>query len=90
MSTQTKSPPFVIIPNREVFLSLSQESQAKVEALYKVAVIAHNYGLQPMETDDFDYLYDKSVVELENYARNLEPHLRFEQMIAEIRGNRSA
>lgn len=102
MSTQTKSVPFTIIPNREVFLSLPEESQQKVELIYKIAVMGHNEGMKPMEWEDFVSFYDRSIPEIQLWidglqelidlrAERLKQLAQLEEMFGIKRGgNRSA
>ncbi len=89
MKTLT-NPKFEIIPNKEVFLQLSLNNQQKVELIYIIAVVAHNHNVRPMDSDEFNYLYDLEVPELEHYAQNFSQDLAFRSMMNTIRGGRSA
>lgn len=59
--------------NEQVYLALPEESQLKVELIYNIANMFHSYGLSPLNTEEFDLLYDRDVKDLEQICN----HTRF-------------
>ena len=51
--------------DKEVFLRLSEDSQARVEHIYCIAAILSENNHPPLDVNDFDRLYDKPVADLE-------------------------
>ena len=64
--------------NQEVFLSLSEDNQVKVECIYYIAVVLKSKKLPPLNTRDFDRLYDKTVDELRTMSGNVKEILDYE------------
>lgn len=64
--------------NQEVFLALSEENQTKVECIYYIAVVLKSKNLPPLNTRDFDTLYDKSVDDLRTMSGNVKELLDYE------------
>lgn len=55
--------------NEVVYLSLSEESQLKVEHIYVIASILHNHRMKPLSPEEFDTYYEKSPQELERVSQ---------------------
>lgn len=51
--------------NEVVFLSLSKESQEKVECIYHIAHMLHIHRAPKLSTKEFDILYEKPLRELQ-------------------------
>ena len=51
--------------NEQVYLSLSEENQIKVEHIYGIAATLHQYRQPRLTAKEFDDLYDKSISDLE-------------------------
>tara|TARA_B110000503_G_C7100937_1_gene393723 strand:+ start:134 stop:352 length:219 start_codon:yes stop_codon:yes gene_type:complete len=47
------------------YLTLSPEAQDKVYLLYNIASILHHNNIAPITPREFDELYDKQLIELE-------------------------
>lgn len=62
------------ILNREIFMRLSEESQAKVEHIYNIASMLSSYQQPQMTVSEFDDLYDKSLDELERIVGHVRSH----------------
>ena len=54
--------------NEIVFLSLSPESQVKVMCIYHINLTLLENNLAPLNSRDFDNLYDKPAKELEEIS----------------------
>jgi hypothetical protein len=54
--------------NEEVYLSLSEENQIKVEHIYEIAHTLKVYGIDCLTPREFDMLYDKTVSLLEDLS----------------------
>jgi hypothetical protein len=42
----------------EIFLTLSDESQEKVLKIYEIAILFAKHKMKPINSEEFDYLYD--------------------------------
>lgn len=60
----TKTSPF----NEQVYLSLSEENQIKVEHIYEIAHTLKVYGIDCLTPREFDSLYDKTIQQLEDLS----------------------
>lgn len=54
--------------NVNAFLSLTEEDKEKVEHIYIIAAILADHRAKPLDTKDFDRLYDMPVSELERIS----------------------
>jgi len=64
--------------NQEVFLSLSEENQEKVECIYYIALVLKSNKMPPLNTRDFDRLYDHTVDELRSMSGTVKEILDYE------------
>lgn len=51
--------------NEKAFNALSEPNKQRIEWIYRIALLAKENGKPKMEPDDFDMLYDASLVQLE-------------------------
>lgn len=54
--------------NIKAYESLSQDSRQKVDNIFNIADMLEKHKLSPLNTKDFDNLYDKSLSELEDFS----------------------
>lgn len=52
--------------NEQVFNALPPVSQEKVECIYNIAVMLKEMKAPPLNTVDFDFLYDKELDDLDH------------------------
>lgn len=69
--------------NEEAFLSLTEESQMKVECIYHIAHMLYVNRLPKMDAEEFDKLYDMPLNELDLVAGNVQAQLRYRKQLYE-------
>jgi hypothetical protein len=52
--------------NIRAFNTLTDESQQKVECIYNIAIMLKEMKAPPLNTVDFDFLYDKELDDLDH------------------------
>lgn len=57
--------------NTEVFLSLPEVKQQKVEKIYEIAENLHDLKAKPLSVEEFDKLYDRDLSEIIEIYNNL-------------------
>lgn len=66
--------------NTDAFNTLSKDSQGKVECIYNIALTLKEMKAPPLNTVDFDYLYDKELDDLDHltdYIRTRAGFMKF-------------